>query len=399
MNANPVIPHNKPSFDKKDYKALALPLETSWVARGKFCIELENNFDIFLTDKKTENPHSLCVSSGTAALYLALVTLNTEQNTQNRREIIFPTYTCSAVMNAVKIAGLKPVLCDINPNTLNPDPKHYSELITPDTAGIIITHSHGLPADTMAIKKTVHQKGSKKIFIIEDCCQSLGSKSTSKSCGASGDAAIFSFHATKIITGGQGGLVYFEKPSNRQKALNFIDYDMPDNSNLRFNFLLSDINASLALNQFKKLHYLIAKRKKISRAYEKVLIDIFKKNSSVFHPNGLFPRLLPINKNSTETNHNHYRFIICLNPKYIELFIKNMHNKGISVINPFEESELLHLIYKTSQNSFQGAKEAISKTISIPVFPSLKTEQIQYIIKSMKSTLKELKKDFKHEHQ
>lgn len=411
MKISSIIPHNKPFFDQNDRKALTLPLDSSWVARGQTCAELEKEFDFYLLNKRNTANHSLCVSSGTAALYLALTTLHSQQQnnisknsvksiSDEQNEVILPTYTCSAVINAIRLAGLKPILCDIDPVTLNPSPDKYLNRITNNTVGIIITHSHGFPANTKSIQECIQKKLKKKIFIIEDCCQSLGSQINSNPCGSFGDASIFSFHATKIITGGQGGLVFFKNPDNRKKALNFIDYDMPDNSNLHFNFLLSDINASLALSQFKKLQNFITQRNIICNAYRKKILDLAKDSQilHICHPKGLFPKGLLPKVDDSETDisksfSNNYRFILFLTPKYVQPFIKGMYKQGISTINPFKKSELLHHIYGIKGHNFAGAEEAVFKTVSIPIYPALIDDQVNHILQSIEKVLKELSKE------
>ena len=135
--------------------------------------------------------HAVAVSSGTAALYLSLWVLNGKE-----KNIALPSYTCTALYNSIRMNNAIPYFIDNEINSPNID---INQLNNSDCEIAIIPHTYGFPVDLDKVKTK---------FIIEDCCQSLGSYYKDNHTGLYGDVAVFSFYVSKIITsGGQGGMI------------------------------------------------------------------------------------------------------------------------------------------------------------------------------------------------
>src|SRR5262245_43177282 len=148
--------------------------------------------------------HVFLVSSGTAALTLTLMTLKTMSSSSRRTEVVIPAYTCFSVPAAVLKAGLRPVLCDINPATFDFDDVLLEQTLNANTLCVVAHHLFGIPSDVERIRTLCRARG---IFVIEDAAQAMGVESNGRSLGTLGDAGIFSLGRGKQITCGSGGVI------------------------------------------------------------------------------------------------------------------------------------------------------------------------------------------------
>ena len=147
-----------------------------------------------------EARHGICVSSGEAALRLCL----SAAGLPSGAEVIVPAYTFVASATAVLQVGGVPVFADVDPETYCLDPRSAEAMIGPDTAAIMPVHMGGLPADMASVTQLARQHG---VAVIEDAAQAWGARFQGRAVGALGTAGSFSFHASKNITAGEGGII------------------------------------------------------------------------------------------------------------------------------------------------------------------------------------------------
>jgi perosamine synthetase len=145
--------------------------------------------------------HVFLVSSGSAALALSLIAL---KSLARKRDVVIPAYTCYSVPAAVLEAGLRPVLCDINPVTFDFDHAQLERTLTSDTLCVVTHHLFGLPS---AVDRTRSLCAGHRIFVLEDAAQAMGGEQRGRKLGTLGDIGIFSFGRGKNITCGSGGAI------------------------------------------------------------------------------------------------------------------------------------------------------------------------------------------------
>jgi dTDP-4-amino-4,6-dideoxygalactose transaminase len=186
--AKPSVPH----FDKisKQFKEV---LESGMLTNSKYVEIFENNCGSFL-----KNKNSIAVASGTSALLLAINVLNL------KGEVIIPSFTFSSTGHSLIWNKIKPVFADINPETFNIDPKDIERKITKKTSAIIAIHCFGNPADIKSIENIAKKYNLKVIY---DAAHAFGSKFQGASVAKFGNASIFSFTPTKVLTTAEGGLI------------------------------------------------------------------------------------------------------------------------------------------------------------------------------------------------
>ena len=341
-----VIPHSCPTIGKEELTAVSRVLRSGQLSQG---LEV----DAFEKDaaRRFMVKDAAAVSSGTAALHLALASLKLMPGD----EVIIPTYVCTAVLNAVYYAGAVPILADVDIDNGNIDPKDTVRRITRRTRAIVVPHMFGFPADVKAFLKF-------EIPLIEDCAQSAGAKIGAKPVGSFGRAAVFSFYATKMMAAGEGGLLLSGDKELMAEARDLLSYDHRPEYRLRFNYKMTDIHAALARVQLKKLTSFITTRRKIALEYsQKLKVSGFG---------------LPVEKKGTESAF--YRYIIRV--KDPVTFIASMKKKGIMVERPLFRP--VH--YYLGLTGYPAADRLQQESVSLPIYPSLTRGEQDRIIKMLK---------------
>lgn len=339
-----MILHNRPTIGREEKRAVKKVLNSGWLAQGREVEAFENEFCDYIG---LPCDHAVAVSSGTAALYLTLWFLGAKVYYTN-----IPVYTCSAVRNAIRMEDGSEIYSDCATDSVNIDIKKTKSKIT------IIPYMYGIPFDITKIEK------DKKDYIIEDCSQSLGAKVNNIYVGLNGFLGIYSFYATKLITTGQGGMIVSRNKIIIDILKNYINFDMKNDNKKRFNFQMTDLQASIGREQLKKLPKFLNRREEIFQMYKNAgfnLIDIDNKN------------LKPVR----------YRAIIRTeNIKHSEYIINQLNKNNIKSIIPIQEKELLD-----NPENYPNAYKLTQTTVSLPIYPSLKNREVEKIIKVVKNCL------------
>lgn len=225
--------------------------------------------------KRMQTEHCQLVSSGTAALTVAL----TSAGIGAGDEVIMPTFTFVASFESILALGAIPILVDID-DTLTLDPKAVEAAITPKTKCVMPVHMCGSMADLKALKDICDKHG---LLLLEDACQALGGTYDGKPLGSYGDLGCFSFDYVKTITCGEGGAVI---TNNKKFAVNADQYQdhghdhigndrgAETHPHLGYNFRISELNAAVGVAQLAKLEDILAIQKRNYRVLREALEDI-----------------------------------------------------------------------------------------------------------------------------
>jgi dTDP-4-amino-4,6-dideoxygalactose transaminase len=249
-----------PDTGADEAAAVAEVLESGLLTMGEKVAELEAGLAA-----ACEVEHAVAVSSGTAALHLAVLALGIGPGD----EVVVPAYTFPATANVVALAGATPVLVDVDPATNNIDPAKVE--VTPRTRAIMPVHLFGRPARLEELPD---------LPLIEDAAGALGARHRGRACGGLGAAGCLSFHPRKIVTTGEGGAVTTNDAdlAERIRSLrhhgwspsNVYD-DMPAAG---FNYRIPDILCAVGIPQLARLEELLARREEIAAGYEERLRDL-----------------------------------------------------------------------------------------------------------------------------
>jgi len=213
--------------------------------------------------------HAAALSSGTAALHLALLALEIGPGD----EVIVPAYTFPATANVVELCGARAVLVDVEPDTFVLDPGAVAAAVTSRTRAVMAVHLFGRPVDWEALQTAVPQE----VALVEDAAGALGARYRGTPCGALGVAACLSFHPRKIVTTGEGGAVTTDEAELDAAVRRFRHHgwqtlgDMPAPG---FNYRLPDVLCALGIPQLERLEELLAARERVARWYTERLEHI-----------------------------------------------------------------------------------------------------------------------------
>jgi len=330
-----MINHNKPTIGVEEETAAFRVLRSGCLVGGNETKEFENEFCNYLGLPKG---HAVAVNSGTAALFLALHVL------EGKNKIIsFPGYVCSALRNAVNMVGGNEEILDVRIDSPNIE---FQEIKKESIA--IIPHMYGIPVDISKIKDT---------NIVEDCAQALGAKINGIPVGLHGNAGIFSFYVTKLITtGGHGGMYVSKDKKSADIVRDFREFDYRHDQKKRFNFQMTEIQAAIGREQLKKLPKFLERREEIFKKYKKAGLE-----------------LLDIGRNQNHLSPVRYRAVMKTNePNKI---IKSLESVGVKAIVPTEDWELLG-----KHELLPNSVELSRKTVSLPVYPTLTDQDIDIIL-------------------
>ena len=250
------IPIYQPDLSGNEKKYVADCLESTWISsKGKYIPLFENSFAKYVGVK-----HAAAVCNGTVAIHLALLTLGVGPGD----EVIVPTLTYIASVNAISYVGATPVFCDSLYSTWQMDVADVEKKITAKTKAILAVHLYGHPCEMDPLVALCKQHG---IFLIEDCAEALGSLYSEKHVGTFGDIATFSFFGNKTITTGEGGMVVTNDETLIERTRHFKGQGLAQHREywhdvIGYNYRMTNIEAAIGLAQLNVL-ILFCKRKKI----------------------------------------------------------------------------------------------------------------------------------------
>lgn len=243
---------------------------------GRWVQELESAFRDYFGVK-----YAIAMSSATACLHIALLTLGIGKGD----EVIVSPTSFSASASCVLLAGATPVFADIQDDIFCIDPKEIKKAITPRTKAIIPVHLMGHPADMYSILFLARKHS---LLVIEDSAQALGSLCYCQFTGAMGDCGIFSFNQSKPVSTGEGGMLVTDNAHIAQRAIalrNHAEVSDPGLSVAGYNYRLCEVEACLALHQFRRLDEINNTRIELTSYLTEELSKIEGLTPPVTHPN------------------------------------------------------------------------------------------------------------------
>jgi dTDP-4-amino-4,6-dideoxygalactose transaminase len=369
-----LISYGRQFIDNSDKKLVQKALSNDLITTGPYVKKFENELNRYLKCK-----YSYSCSSGTAAIHLAMLSLNLKE----KDVVLMPAINFIASYNVAKSMQLKVYLGQITPNSVIECIKRNK---LKRIKVLISMYQGGFPEYS---KKFYDLKKRYNFFIIEDACHALGSEYKYKdkfykigSCKHS-DICTFSLHPLKTITSGEGGIVttnnleiaknikLFRSHGILRDKKKYWKYDVIRNG---FNYRLSDINCALGLSQLKKINFFLKSRKKI---YEKYLIELKNYNPNLSTPNyskNIKPsfHLFLINIVFTKLKKNKDHFI-----KYL-----NKHN----IMAQFHYIPIYKFkICKEKNVKLPGSEKYFKNSVSIPIYVNLKNKDQEKVFKVIKN--------------
>jgi len=385
LNTKIKIPLSRPDITEKEINAVIEVLKTPYLSLGPKLKEFEDKFAKYIGTK-----HAIAVSSGTAGLHLALLSLNVGENDA----VITTPFSFIASANCILYVRATPIFVDIDPNTYNIDPDKIEKYIENNCSwdkndkflidlktgkrvkAILPVHIFGLPCEMDRIMQTAEKYN---LYVIEDACEAIGAEIEGKKIGTFGDIATFAFYPNKQMTTGEGGMIVTNNEKIAQLCRSLRNQGRDSNGGwlahkrLGYNYRISDIGCALGIAQLERIEDILKKREKIASQY-----------------NELLKHLVIIPKTLSGIKRSWFVYVICLPDQYTkkdryDILIK-LKNNGISCSNYFPP---IHLqpFYKEilgySEGNFKITEYISQRTIALPFYNNLDNKEIYFIVKKL----------------
>jgi perosamine synthetase len=346
-----IIPHSLPTVGVEEADGLKEIILSGRLATGEGVEAFENALAAYVGLKG-----AVATSSGTAALHLALLAVGVKEGD----EVICPSFTCSAILNAIYYCRATPRLVDVDEDTLNISLTSTRKALAKKTVAIIVPHMFGKAVEAMDDFLALGPP------IIEDCAQSLGATSKNRMTGTWGAITIFSFYATKVITTGQGGMIASDNEELLERARNLRQYDKKDDYCVRYNYCMTDFQARMGLIQLGKLPLFLKQREELARLYDTYLQE--KEGIIVPQHRGIY-----------------YRYVVRIPEGKLKGVVAKMQQEGIYVQQPV----FCPLHRYLGLNGFPATDKVYAEALSLPLYPRLQYESLKTIARLLVTSLEQ----------
>ena len=381
-----IIPYHRYWFEQAEIEAVTNVLKSGWLTTGAQVAAFEKAFAHF-----KQASVAVGVTSCTAALSVALASLDPEPDS----EVITTPVSFVATSNIILQNHCKIVYADIDPLTMNLDPAKVEACITPKTKAIVLVHIAGHPCDMDAFMEISRKY---QIPIIEDCAHAIEASWKGKPTGTMGYAGAFSFYPNKNMTTGEGGMVISNHPETdakfrlwRSHGLNYDSFQRSENKYFRqydvvapgFKFNMNEIQAALGLCQLARISEMRRRRLEIVRQYQ-----------AGFAGNPWF-RLLEPHPDSDSAWH---LAIVKFDPETIRLsrdkLMEAITARGVQLSLSFKPIHLFSYFQKLGfrKGSLPVAETMTESIFSLPLYPLLTDDEVEYVIETVLSVMKESEK-------
>jgi dTDP-4-amino-4,6-dideoxygalactose transaminase len=366
-----------PCLGEEEIKEVADTLRFHWITTGPKVRLFEKEFARYLGA-----PGALALNSCTAALHTALIVSGVGPGD----EVITTTMTFAASVNVIEHVGARPVLVDVEPDTLNIDPARVERAITPRTKAILVVHYAGHPVDLDPIWQIA---ASNNLLVLEDAAHALPAKYKGRHIGSGPNPVAFSFYATKNLTTGEGGMLTGD-PEVIECARVVSLHGMTRDAWKRydkggswyyevvypgFKYNMTDIQAAIGLWQLRKLDSFQKRRRQIVQQYNEVFGDIDALE-------------VPVERKDVE--HAWHLYVLRLRREVLRIgrdqFIEELkeRNIGTSVhfipvhIHPYYRNK-----YGYKPEDFPVAWENYQRILSLPLNPCLSDQDVADVIEAV----------------
>lgn len=351
------IPVYQPSLTGNEKKYVNECLDTSWIsAKGKFVQQFETEFAKYIGID-----HAVTVSNGTVALHLALISLGIGKGD----EVIVPTLTYVASVNAIVYTGATPVFVDSLERNWQVDPADIERKITEKTKAIMVVHLYGHASDMGRIMQIAEKYN---LFVVEDCAEGFGTYFEKKHVGTFGDISTFSFYGNKTITTGEGGMVVTNDETLYTRAAHLKDQGMAKfrqywHDVIGYNYRMTNICAAIGLAQLEQADTFLRQKRDIAGWYKKYLqgtpVEFHREDENVRHSYWMCSILVP---KSAERDS-------------LRAFLEEHNVETRPVFYPVHTMPMYSQRYQRHKN----AEDIGWRGMNLPSWQGLREEQVKYI--------------------
>ena len=359
------IPMSAPDINQDDVRAVTEVLRSGRLALGPRAEEFEG-----MVAEYCGVPHAIAVSSGTAGLHLLVKALDLGPGD----EVLVPSFTFVASVNAILFAGAAPVFVDVTVDTYNLDPEDLERKITPRSRAIMVVDVFGHPAEWDRIQQVADRHGLK---VIDDSCEALGAEFRGRKLGSFGDGAVFAFYPNKQITTGEGGMVVTGDPEIATRVRELRNQGRPqmgawlEHHRLGFNYRLDEMSAALGCSQFKRIEELLEKRQAVARAYDDGLKNLGRLRTQAVKP---YVRM------------SWFVYVVTLEEGLgRDRFMKHLATQGVptrAYFNPVHEQPYIRRRSGAAGKNLPVTESIAKRTVALPFHGNLAADEIVQVVEA-----------------
>lgn len=381
------VPFHRAAVGEEEIAAVAEVIRSGWLTMGPKTIEFEQQFAAYVGTR-----YAVAVSSGTAALHLALDAAGIGPG----HEVLVPATTFTATGEVVKYLRARPVLVDVDPQTMNIDALDAASKVTPRTRAIVPVHLAGFPCDMEQIHSLARDR---RLRVVEDAAHALPSEYRGVRIGSLSELTAFSFYATKTLTTGEGGMITTDDPQYVKRIKLMRLHGIAGDAWKRYShngswyyevleggykYNLTDMQAALGLVQLAKCDALRDSRARVAARYN----EAFGRISALEPPSS-----------SPDRDSAFHLYILRLHLERLKIdrnaFVTELRSRGIGTSVHFIPLNL-HPFYQKAYGYGPGdcpvAEAEFARSISLPIFPGMDDSEINQVIDAVVEVCREAKR-------
>ncbi len=360
------VPQLSPWIGKEEYRAIKTCFDNNWITEGPLVKEFEKKL-LYLTGAK----YGVFAPNGTLALYLGLRALGIGPGD----EVIIPSFTFIASATSVEMTGAKPVFVDVNRKNFQINLSNADHLVNKKTKAIMPVHIYGTVSDMDQVLVFAKKH---TLLTIEDAAQAIDVRWKGKHAGTFGDIGCFSFFADKTITTGEGAFIVTNNDTLYDNLLFLRNQGRKDRGTfihprIGYNFRITDVHAAIGLVQLKKLREIKERKARILGTYKRLLANI---KCGFFEP---------------DENAEFIPFRVCIIHEKAHELMSYLKDNGIeprTFFYPLHKQPCFKYLqeerHDQSDDYFPNAIFGYEHGVCLPIFPTLKNNQIEYICETIK---------------
>jgi len=356
------IPVYEPTLGADVRRNVLECIDTNWISsRGRFVDEFEQGFARYIGA-----PHAASVCNGTVALHLALLAIGIGPGD----EVIVPTFTYIASVNAIAYVGATPVFVDSQLSDWQLDPADIERKITPNTKAILVVHLYGQPANLPAIIDIAVARG---IRVVEDCAEAIGSRIGTKHVGTFGDIATWSFFGNKTITTGEGGMVTCADPDLDRVVRKLKGQGLAGNREywhdvVGYNYRMTNICAAIGVAQLPEADRFLRRKREVAARYAKgfanVPVDV-------------------LGETPGTTNSYWMNCIAVRHPDEREALRRHLADSGIETRPGFYPAHTMPMYTAFDRGPYPAANHLAACAINLPSSPALNDDDVDLVVQKI----------------
>lgn len=361
------IPVYEPVLGAAERENVLRCLDTNWISsRGEFINAFETEFAQY-----TGVQHAISVSNGTVALHLALLALDIGPGD----EVIVPTFTYVASVNAIAYVGATPVFVDSLADTWQMDPADIERKITAKTKAIMAVHLYGQPADMHAIAAIAERRG---VQVIEDAAEAFGSRIGSTHVGSFGVVSTYSFFGNKTITTGEGGMVVTNDSALDAKIRKLRGQGLAGTKEywhdvVGYNYRMTNICASIGVAQLRRADELIERKRTLASWYARGLAGV---------------PVTVLGEQRGTTNSYWMNCIATRTGEEREALRAHLRAQGIETRPTFYPAHTMPMYTQWASDDYPVAQTLSERGINLPSSPALTEESVGFVVGAIKEFFK-----------